>query len=186
MKKILFIAGISILFLAGCSNFDKISQLEKQNQDLQAQSNNQQQINNLDLQAKCSDMASKYFISKGYKTSDGFDYKNHYNSKLNKCFILISTSSDNNNLFIDLYDAVEGKHYASYLGHFNCDPVVLSMTNDSKKCQLDSGNIWNDGNDTRSPADITVGFRGLMNGDSSGDENTKKQFMDAVQPFMND
>jgi hypothetical protein len=50
---------------------------------------------------------------------------------------------------------------------------------------LDSGSIWFDGNDSRVPADFTVGFRGLLNGRGAGDENTQKAFLDRVRSFMN-
>ena len=143
--------------------------------------------NDISLQTKCSDMAEKYFVSRDYKSSDGFDYKNHFNSKLNKCFILISFYDANSDfLSIDLYDTVEGNHYAMYIGHNSCDPVALSIYNNPKKCQLDSGSIWFDGNDTRNPVDYHVGFQGIAVGSSVGDENTQKQFLDHIQPFMNE
>lgn len=141
-------------------------------------------MDNLSLQTKCSDMAGKYFASKGYKNSDGFDYKNHFNSKLNKCFILISSYDANSDfLSVDLYDAVESNHYAQYIGHNICD---IGITNNPKKCQLDSGNIWFDGNDTKNPADYHVGFQGIAVGPGVGDENTQKQFLDHIRVFMSE
>lgn len=144
----------------------------------------------LDLQEKCSNQAQKFFSNgDNYKNNNGyvFDYKNHFNSKLNKCFILISSYNFNEDvLAVDLYDALEIKHYASYLGHNYCDKTTLSITNDPKKCQVDSGNIWFDGNDAKNPADFIVGFRGLKYGGGAGDENTQKQFIEKIQPFIND
>lgn len=135
----------------------------------------------MDLQSKCADMAGKFFSSKGYKSSEGFDYKNHYNSKQNKCFILISYGDINtNSIALDLYDALEGKHYAEFYGHA---PALCIF--DANKCKLDVGNIWYDGNDTRNP-DVQIGFQGLMNGGGTGDKDTETQFMDKIQPFMND
>ena len=161
---------VSVFLLAGCSDSN-----QKQPQ--------QQQSANLDLQSKCAEMASKYFINKGYKNTDGFDYQNHFNPKLDKCFILITSNTTDNSLFIDLYDALEGKHYASFYGHSLCIDYV---NNNKNKCTMDGGSVWLDGNDTKNPADVMVGFRGLKNGGGTGDENTQKQFMDSIQTFMND
>lgn len=182
------ILGIWALLGAGCESSERISQLEGQNKNLQAQMNVQQQENSFSLQEKCSNVSTKFVANNGYKDGDGFtfDYKNHFNSKLNKCFILVNSYNANtDSQFIDLYDALESKHYASYLGHGSCDALALSLTNNPKKCQLDSGNIWFDGNDTRNPADYHVGFGGLIHG-GIGDENTQKQFMEHIQSYMND
>jgi hypothetical protein len=104
MKK--FILPVAILL--GCiilGGFIYASQLNKQKF-----SEKQQQI---DPQTKCADTASKYFTSKGDKRGSEYNYENHYNTKLNKCFILVSYfNMDDDSLVIDLYDAVEGKHYA--------------------------------------------------------------------------
>jgi hypothetical protein len=130
------------------------------------------------LQARCADEAAKYFARKGY--ADGFDYKNHFNSKLSKCFILISSYDPNIGMvYVDLYDALEQKHYASYIGYNDCGTAAV-------KCRLNSGNVWLDGNDAKNPADYHVGFQGVAAGSGVGDENTQKQFMDHIQPFMND
>src|SRR5262249_179511 len=110
------------------------------------------------------------------------DYKNHFNSKLNKCFVLVSEYLLKDDFrTIDLYDAAEGSRYATYNGHNICD---VSITKNPKRCALDSGKVWLDGNDSRNPADFTTGFRGLLYGGGSGDENTQKTFLDHVQPFM--
>lgn len=89
---------------------------------------------------------------------------------------------------LDLYDAVEGRHYATYNGHNTCKAFITKNPN---KCMLDSGSIWFDGDDSRQPADFTVGWRGLLNGGGAGDkdtglgdENTQKAFLDRVRGFM--
>ena len=170
MKRLLIILPVLALLAASCN------------------SQSRQQTSDFELQAKCSDMAAKAFTSGDYKKGDaygnGSDYKNHFNSKYNKCFILISSYDVNSDfLTIDLYDALERNHYASYIGHNNCGVPLLGGDN-SKKCQLDSGNIWYDGNDTKTPADYHVGFQGIAVGPGVGDENTQKQFMDHIQSFM--
>jgi len=143
------------------------------------------QLSNLERQTFCSDMALKFFHYKNYGISDGYTYTNHYNSKLSKCFILVSYyKTDSDLLALDLYDASEGKRYAMYTGHNDCNP--LTILNDSKKCQLDSGDIWLNGNDTKNPSDYHVGFEGVTVSHNIGDENTQKQFMEHIQPFMNE
>src|SRR5262249_20144352 len=116
------------------------------------------------------------------KASGDSDYKNHFNSKLNKCFVLVSDYSLNDDFrTLDLYDAAEGKRYATYHGHNVCE---VAITKNSKRCALDSGSIWFDGNDSRNPPDFRVGFRGLLYGGGAGDENTQKTFLDQIQAFM--
>ena len=69
------------------------------------------------------------------------------------------------------------------MGHNNCNDVTTGAKN---KCQLDSGNIWFDGDDTRNPPDYQVGFQGVAIGPGVGDENTQKQFLDHVQSLMSE
>lgn len=139
----------------------------------------------IELQTKCADRAIAFYRQGSYEDkSQGFSsfYTNHWNRKLGKCFIQInSTSVKDDFASVDVFDALEGKHYAAYIGHNICDPAIMS---NPKKCQLDSGNIWFDGNDTRNPADYHVGFQGIAVGPGVGDENTQKQFLEHIQPFM--
>jgi hypothetical protein len=138
----------------------------------------------LSMQTQCSEMASKFLSSRGWKLGIGDDYKNHFNSKLKKCFVLVSSYLPKDDFVtIDLYDSVEGRRYATFNGHGICD---VAITNNPKKCALDSGSIWFDGNDSRLPADFTIGFRGLLYGGGSGDSNTKKIFLERIQPFMSE
>jgi hypothetical protein len=62
----------------------------------------------------------------------------------------------------------------------------MTLTKNPSKCSRDSGSIWFDGNDTRAPADVTVGFRGTRYGGGAGDETTLKTFLDRVQSFMSE
>jgi len=136
------------------------------------------------LQAQCSEVARKFLSSKGWKPDAGDEFKNHFNLKLKKCFILVTGYLPNDDFVtIDLYDALEGKHYATYNGHHICDVVI---TRKPDKCALDSGSIWLDGDDSRTPADFTAGFRGLRFGGGTGDETTQKTFLNHIQPFMNE
>jgi hypothetical protein len=137
----------------------------------------------LTLQTQCAETARRYLSARGWKPGDG-DYKNHFNSKLKKCFVLVSGYLLKEDFVtIDLYDAVEGRHYATFNGHNICD---VAITKAPRKCSLDSGSIWFDGDDTRHPADFIAGFRGLLYGGGSGDETTQKTFLDHIQPFMSE
>ncbi len=122
-----------------------------------------------DLQAKCSTQSQNWFKNSNYKQSD--TYVSHFNEKLNKCFILITSQSgskkDENscNLYssyhdinIDLYEVLESKHYAMYNGEFNCpqsdkDRSIYKSSNGGKinnhlcRCKNNTGIIWKDGND---------------------------------------
>ncbi len=133
-------------------------------------------------QVECAESANRFLVSHGWKPGMGDNYENHFNSRLNKCFVLVSGYSLNGDFrTLDLHDAVEGRHYATYNGHDICDPVI---TGDPDKCAMDSGSIWYDGDDSRTPADFTVGFRGLLYGGGAGDVGTQRAFRDRVRDFM--
>ncbi len=134
------------------------------------------------LQNACAASAQKFLSSRGWKMELGGSYENHFNSRLNKCFVLVSEYLMGDDFrTLELYDAVEGKRYATYNGHNICE---VAITRNPTKCVLDSGSIWFDGDDSRSPADFTVGFRGLLNGGGKGDEKTQKTFLDHLRSFM--
>jgi hypothetical protein len=159
-----------------------IRQQEQRIQDLTAALADKSKQQALAEQRECAASANRFLVSRGWKPDDGSDYENHFNSRLNKCFVLVSgyLLKEDFRTF-DLYDAVEGRHYATYNGHNICNPAI---TKNPRKCAMDSGSIWFDGNDSRTPADFTVGFRGLLYGGGAGDEGTQKAFLDRVRDFM--
>ncbi|MFL6446192.1 MAG: hypothetical protein ACJ746_00590 [Bryobacteraceae bacterium] len=133
-------------------------------------------------QLQCSEAARKFLPSQGWTPEMGGDYKNHFNSKLGKCFVLASNYLINEDFeTIALYDALEGRLYASFNGHRICE---IGITGKPRKCVLDSGNIWFDGDDDRTPADLVIGFRGSRYGGGAGNEDTRKDFLKAIKPFM--
>ena len=139
---------------------------------------NQSQEEELSHQTECAAAAQKFLTSRGWKAGEGDTYENHFNSRLNKCFVLVSSYTFKGDFrTFDLFDAVEGRRYASYIGHDLCLMYP-------KRCLVDSGSIWFDGNDYRSPADFVVGFRGLLHGGGAGDESTQKAFLERVRNFM--
>jgi hypothetical protein len=63
-------------------------------------------------------MANKFLSNRPYERTNGFDYKSHFNAKLNKCFVFISDYDIKNDIsLLNVFDAVEGKHYAEFDGH---------------------------------------------------------------------
>jgi hypothetical protein len=110
--------------LAGC-DADRIAKLEKENADLKAKVEKQSLIDNYDLQAKCAKDARVWFKENWSADKDTIllDYTNHYNAKLNKCFVLVEFhynshfagpggDSWTNNM--DLTDVYENSKYAHF------------------------------------------------------------------------
>ena len=84
----------------------------------------------LDLQEKCSKAAKKSFRSSGgYKTGKCSNtYESHYNKKVDKCFMMISTScadKDESSTDISLADVFEGKAYATYTAFYAKGGVLM-------------------------------------------------------------
>ena len=75
----------------------------------------------LSNQQKCAEQASKAYIAEGYGSGSSDDltnYVNHYNQKLNKCFIEIYDLTPSTLSSISLIDAYELKEYANYMYFF--------------------------------------------------------------------
>jgi hypothetical protein len=138
-----------------------------------------------DLQKRCADAAHQFHLdaTKDEREDSKLNrwYENHYNARLNKCFVVeYSYSLSDDITLIDLYDALERKHYASYHGRDMCDPRAQK---DSSHCMSNAGDIWFGGDDQSEP-DISFGFEGVLNGPRIGDQNTKREFLDAIKPFI--
>src|SRR5690349_24996893 len=76
----------------------------------------------LELQAKCSAQARKAFENEGLAKNEMAGYINHYNPELKRCFVATSlTDAKTNPKMIwttrSVYDAFEGKEYATYMWH---------------------------------------------------------------------
>jgi len=79
------------LMSAGCDTSERISRLEKQNQELQAEVSRNRATADYDLQAKCSKDARVWF-NENWTADKGtilLNYTNHYSKKFGKCFILV-------------------------------------------------------------------------------------------------
>src|SRR5664279_1624118 len=109
--------------------------------------------NSLEYREKCAEQARKAFHNLGYKPNDTAEYENHYNTKLNKCFVFVQNTDATHAPTIwtnkTLLDAYELKPYAEYSWHtvkdkkywevppFMCKVVLPS--GDEKLCESDNG-----------------------------------------------
>jgi len=75
----------------------------------------------LEYQEKCAEQARRAFHDLGYKSQGPAGYENHYNAKLNKCFVLVENTDSTYAPTIwthkSLFDAYEGKAYGEYSWH---------------------------------------------------------------------
>jgi hypothetical protein len=74
----------------------RIADLEKQTKDLVEQLKQQKEATSLDLQNKCSKQALAEFTVLGWTKEPAASFANHYNQKLNKCFIQIENTDTKN------------------------------------------------------------------------------------------
>ena len=77
-----------LVVMVGC-NDDQVRRLERENQELAAKLDAVAKATNLDLQKKCADEANAMFKELGWNKKPFASYNNHYQQKLNKCFIRI-------------------------------------------------------------------------------------------------
>jgi hypothetical protein len=118
---------LSAIFLLSACNTDKIAQLEKQNreltkqtQELKAQLGSAFTSTSLELQSKCAEQARAVYNADGWNVEKMARFTNHYNQKLNKCFIQIEqtdtkTSSSHIWMSKNVSDAFERKEYGDYM-----------------------------------------------------------------------
>lgn len=117
------VAGIVLfVLLTGCDIPDRVNHLEKQTKEMQSE---RDRVANYDLQAKCAKDAREYF-ERGWRPDKNtllLDFKDHYNKRENRCFILIEyhynleiaapgrTSWTN---LMNIYDVQENNEYAEF------------------------------------------------------------------------
>lgn len=112
------------LAISACDT-DRVDKLEKENAELKAKIEQQSAAANFELQAKCSKDAKSWFGQNWSpeKTTILLNYTNHYNTKQNKCFILVEHHNGANlppaigfswaNIMV-LYDVYENAEYAHF------------------------------------------------------------------------
>jgi len=142
----------------------------------------QMQNDEFTLQARCAKAARQFFNEIKEKLADNAHFENHYNIRLNKCFVRlyegpIYDQTSNSFMSIYIYDALEGKQYAEYDGYDIC----LSGDN---HCSMNSGSIWLDANVSRNPPDINEGFPGSNYGTRLGNRNTKAEFISDTDKYF--
>jgi hypothetical protein len=106
----------------------------------------------LDEQAKCATQARKDFEDWSYSAREGADFVSHYNPSLDRCFVQFqytrgATAGGRIWFFRTVFDAFEGKEYASYSWLSEKDkkfwevpPKTCEVTlpsGDKKRCQSD-------------------------------------------------
>src|SRR5579884_1776223 len=113
-------------FLAGCNN-DRLAKLERENSDLRANLEKQNAAAAYDLQAKCAKDARIWFNlnwAPRDKNTIYLDYTNHYNRKLNGCFIVVEhhfnlPQTSNWHNAMSLWNVHENEQYGTFdEGHY--------------------------------------------------------------------
>jgi hypothetical protein len=141
MRMIVLLAAIGALFLTfACEDSQRVSRLEKENQELQGKLKAQQAqdtARNYELIQKCSEQAKAWFRSNSSAEKDMIllNYNNHYNKAQNRCYIFIEHHfkpyiGEGWNNAMSLWDVQENLQYGEYLSrHF------LDKDNDSKEAE---------------------------------------------------
>jgi hypothetical protein len=91
----------------------------------------------LDLQATCAAQARKAFneferewkndpAGKAFKTLST-DYQSHYNTKLEKCLMLITMMGNQSQTSVYLSDAYERRIYAEYTKYWEVPPITCEL-----------------------------------------------------------
>jgi hypothetical protein len=139
----------------------QVVELDSKLKDKSAQQTLEQNKQNFDLENKCSHEAQTVYLQLGYKNG-GLDYfQSHYNSKLNKCLMVIS-STDPKTLSVskNLFDAYEQKSFGTYF--WMADKFKKNLEVAPKVCTLypDQPNH----SSCKSESEFTDFANGLMNG----------------------
>jgi hypothetical protein len=116
----IYIIAVVVFLTHGCGNSDRIAQLESQNRELTAKLEFLTKTRSLDLQEQCAKQSREVFKSGKWDKDPLADYTNHYNAKLNKCFIEIQSTDAKTAppaIFTNktVSDAFEGKGYGEYM-----------------------------------------------------------------------
>jgi len=106
------------IFSTGCDQNQSSEQPSALNQDLSEK---------YGLLEKCGNHAEEWFkVYQQNYPGDKLTYKNHFNTKLNKCFIYITSFQSGGYQTVSLFDVSENKKYGSCVGviddeeHFAC------------------------------------------------------------------
>jgi hypothetical protein len=123
MRDVLVLALIVAVAVLGYLLHTQSTMLKEQQhniQELGAKIEARSRTASLDLQGKCSKQAWDTYDQSGWKKEQMASFTNHYNEKMNKCFILIQNTTQSkpfDGTFFNykvLMDAFEGKSYGEY------------------------------------------------------------------------
>lgn len=94
----------------------------------------------LDHQADCAKQAHANFINGKYDKNESASYTNHFNTKLQKCFILLTLPDYAKGDFLEtLEDANENVVYVDFWQDINTDAMLSNDCTDSP-CKLTKDN----------------------------------------------
>jgi hypothetical protein len=100
----------------------RLGELERAVDGLKASKAPESPMEMLELQAQCSAQARKEFEYEGLAKKDMAGYESHYSPELKRCFVATSLTDAKTNPKViwttrSVYDAFEGKEYATYMWH---------------------------------------------------------------------
>ncbi len=102
---------VGVLSLLLYSRTAALRDQRRQVQELNRKLDSLSRTTSFDLQERCAKQADQEFSNLGWKKHEGAVLANHYNQKLNKCFMQVE-NSDVMGTWITISDAFEGKVYA--------------------------------------------------------------------------
>jgi hypothetical protein len=116
----LLAAGLALTW-ALVTETTKNNQLQSQVTELTTKLGDKKTRESLDLQRNCAQQAEKIFHQLGYNLnptgSNIAVYQNHYNAKLNKCFMVLTATAMKVTAYGEkhLFDAYEQREYGEYI-----------------------------------------------------------------------
>jgi hypothetical protein len=132
----------------GCNNDERVRNLEKQTEELKAAVNKNSAALDYDLQAKCSRDARVWFNENWSRDKDTvlLDFTNHYNKKLNKCFIVVEYHYNSNfagtgggswTNDMELSDVYENSKYGRFgENHYTYWKPTVTSSSEVISCEL--------------------------------------------------
>jgi hypothetical protein len=113
------VMAVGVLSFVVWSHEIALKQQQWQLKDVTAKLEAKSKAANLELQEKCAKQASELFSSEGWAKEQMAGFENHYNEKLNRCFIMVENTDAkttpgriSNSKFLS--DAFERKILANY------------------------------------------------------------------------
>lgn len=138
------LAAALALTWALVTEMTKTNQLRSQNAELTTKLGDKKMRESLDLQRNCAQQAEKIFHQLGYNLnptgSNIAVYQNHYNAKLNKCFMVLTATAMKVTAYGEkyLFDAYEQREYGEYIWQSSkltphSDEVLSCLLSDPSK-----------------------------------------------------